>query len=332
MSRGRTGSPGPPPRPAAPWTSRPRGRAGGFHAAHVRLDRRLPRVPRSDRPRPRGGRRGPPGLLDSARVAEVTAESTGHLTEVAVNVGDAVEAGQVLARLQSQDAELTVRAAELEVEGQKAVLDVLRRRIDSGQATAQARAQEVERIRRLVENGRGTDDELARAQEAFAEARSLVEIARAELQREQIHGRRLEIAWVEGARVRARTDDHSRPADGRRRRGPLRAGRHGPRVRDARGHDRRREPPARGRPGTSRGAARLGSGPGRGGRSRADGAHAGGAGGTAGPSCSTPRPRPRPPTWPSARAAASRRACRQAWRCGSACRRRSPPADPGRQM
>jgi HlyD family secretion protein len=62
------------------------------------------------------------GRLVPARWAELTSGASGKVEEITVAVGDVVEEGQVLARLEVEDLSLDVRIAELDVVVQKARL------------------------------------------------------------------------------------------------------------------------------------------------------------------------------------------------------------------
>jgi HlyD family secretion protein len=68
---------------------------------------------------------GATGAVSPERQTPLTFETPGRVAEVLVRPGDRVTAGQVLARLDTADIEMAVRAAELAVESQRAAYDAL---------------------------------------------------------------------------------------------------------------------------------------------------------------------------------------------------------------
>lgn len=134
------------------------------------------------------------GVVVPARTIHVLAQRTGVLTETGVDVGDVVEAGQLLARIDPRDAELEVRAAEIELSAQQ-----LTAGIAQGHAawceTALAQAQEdLLRVQAAVRASATGRDVLGQAKLAVAEARSAVEIARLESRREELAVKQCEVA------------------------------------------------------------------------------------------------------------------------------------------
>ncbi len=66
------------------------------------------------------------GSLEPIREIDLSFEVSGKVAEVLVDIGDTVKAGQVLARLDTSDLELSVRQAELSLQSAQAQLDSLK--------------------------------------------------------------------------------------------------------------------------------------------------------------------------------------------------------------
>jgi multidrug resistance efflux pump len=86
------------------------------------------------------------GAVHPASEVRTTAESTGTVSEIFVKVGDKVQEGQQLLRMDDREAQLTVKQAGVELEAAKAKLDKFRLRL----ADADARVAIAQRQEQLV--------------------------------------------------------------------------------------------------------------------------------------------------------------------------------------
>ena len=73
---------------------------------------------------PQSGGRAFPGQAEANEEAELSFQVGGSLIEVSANVGDTVKKGQVLAKLDPQDFEVRLRAAEGELSSAQANLQI----------------------------------------------------------------------------------------------------------------------------------------------------------------------------------------------------------------
>ncbi len=73
---------------------------------------------------PDSGRRAFPGQAEANEEADLSFRLAGSLTELSANIGDTVKKGQVLAKLDPQDFEVRLRAAEEELRAGRANLDI----------------------------------------------------------------------------------------------------------------------------------------------------------------------------------------------------------------
>lgn len=126
------------------------------------------------------------GAAKASMESELSFRVAGRLQRIAVKVGDAVRAGQLIAELDSKDYDLQVQEAEAALE----------------QAQAQARntASSYERVRALYENRNASRNDLDAARAADESAKAAVESAtkRLELARSQLSYTKL-TAPVDGA-------------------------------------------------------------------------------------------------------------------------------------
>ena len=76
---------------------------------------------------PQSGGRAFPGQAEANEEAELSFQVGGSLIEVSANVGDTVKKGQVLAKLDPQDFEVRLRAAEGELSSASQPRDCERR-------------------------------------------------------------------------------------------------------------------------------------------------------------------------------------------------------------
>jgi RND family efflux transporter MFP subunit len=98
---------------------------------------------------PESGRRAFPGQAEANEEAELSFQVGGSLIEVSANVGDTAKKGQVLAKLDPQDFEVRLRAAEGE--------------LSSAQANLQIANVELTRLQSLVKSKAAPEKDLDRA-------------------------------------------------------------------------------------------------------------------------------------------------------------------------
>ncbi|MBI2841124.1 MAG: efflux RND transporter periplasmic adaptor subunit [Acidobacteria bacterium] len=127
------------------------------------------------------------GYVTPRRKATVAAKITGRVMEMLVDEGMAVEAGQVLARL--DDAELR---AQLEVE--RANREVAARAVDEAEVTRADAERTLWRARELREKGFATQEDLDRASTALDASRARLALSR---QQHQAASRRVELTETE---------------------------------------------------------------------------------------------------------------------------------------
>ena len=114
------------------------------------------------------------GYVTARRAATVSSKVTGKVVEVLVEEGMKVEAGQVLARLDSVNAQVSLRLSEAQLESARQALKETKANLDQAQ-------REFERLKKLAENKIASASDVDRAEAA---AKSLV--ARLEHQQSQI--------------------------------------------------------------------------------------------------------------------------------------------------
>lgn len=156
------------------------------------------------------------GTVEATEVT-VAARVQGELISVAVNEGDRVEKGEVLAQIDREELELQLRVAEQRLEASRAQLDLLlagARSEDLRQAQAQAEQarqalelarKSYERVERLSETGSATPSELDRAQTEFEQARSRVAAAEAQVEKLQSMARPEEVRVARAHAAQAQT-------------------------------------------------------------------------------------------------------------------------------
>jgi RND family efflux transporter MFP subunit len=122
------------------------------------------------------------GSVRARRSATVAAQEPGLVAEIALEAGDAVKAGQVLARLDDELARLDLRRAEAEAASAQATIDRARAELDDA-------ASELSRLEQLDQRGSSSVGELDRARNAervaqaeLAEAEATLATRRAELE------------------------------------------------------------------------------------------------------------------------------------------------------
>jgi len=119
-------------------------------------------------------RREVTGELRAQKRSLVAAEESGLVVEVAVEEGDEVDAGQMLARLDR-------RTAELELVRRKAVVRIEEGKLHERQVEFEQAARDLRRIEGLVEKNSATQSELEDAQSEVDAWRARIEQAEAEV-------------------------------------------------------------------------------------------------------------------------------------------------------
>lgn len=100
------------------------------------------------------------GYLTASRRATVSSETTGRLAEVLVEEGDRVRKGELVARLDSRDAQLQVKLAQAQLESAK--LLAVRQRVDIAEAR-----EHLARVRALHAQKFVSDDQVKAAEYAL---------------------------------------------------------------------------------------------------------------------------------------------------------------------
>jgi RND family efflux transporter MFP subunit len=103
---------------------------------------------------PKSGRRAFPGQAEANEEADLSFRLAGSLIELSANIGDTVKKGQVLAKLDPQDFEVRLRAAEEELRAARANLDIANIELARQEALLKSKAtpqKDVERAAALVE-------------------------------------------------------------------------------------------------------------------------------------------------------------------------------------
>jgi len=111
--------------------------------------------------------------VDLTDQVEVPAPIEGQLVEVAVQPGDEVEKGQLLARLDKVSAELAYLVARAESQ-------VARARVSEAEASVQRASRSLERTNRLAEKGLASASSLEAARSEMSSTRAALQAARAE--------------------------------------------------------------------------------------------------------------------------------------------------------
>ena len=131
------------------------------------------------------------GYIVARRRATVSAEITGRITEILVEEGMQIEAGQIVARLDDALARADLRLAQAQVAGARA--DVARAEAELAEA------------RRVLGRTETLNLENYSSEAAFTRAQADVDMAAATLARAQAD---LELALAQADRARERVDDH----------------------------------------------------------------------------------------------------------------------------
>ena len=104
---------------------------------------------------PESGGRAFPGQAEANEEAELSFRVGGSLIEVSANVGDTVKKGQVLAKLDPQDFEVRLRAAEAELSSARANLEIANVELSRQQSLVKSNAaaqKDLDRAAALVES------------------------------------------------------------------------------------------------------------------------------------------------------------------------------------
>jgi RND family efflux transporter MFP subunit len=112
--------------------------------------------------------------LEAFEEADLFAKISGYLTEVRVDIGDHVKAGQVLAVISVPEVEKELAEAKAQLDAKQQMLETARRQVDHNKADLALQAITLKRQETLAK-GRAITDQ------ALDEARSKAEIARADL-------------------------------------------------------------------------------------------------------------------------------------------------------
>lgn len=133
------------------------------------------------------GRRAYSAALEARALVTIAPKVAGTITSLPVDLGDTVERGQVIARLDGD--EFAQAAAQAEAE-----LEVVRAQLAEAQSAAEIAARELERAENLHRRGIASDADLDRARAADLAARSAVAVAQAQAARAR--------AALQGAQIR----------------------------------------------------------------------------------------------------------------------------------
>ena len=101
---------------------------------------------------------------------DIATKFTGRIAEVLVDEGDTVSAGQVVARMDTRDLEMSLHKAEAQVLGAERMLDEARASVEQRKAQAKLARQELDRASFLFRKGYGTEQllDLRRQEDAVA--------------------------------------------------------------------------------------------------------------------------------------------------------------------
>lgn len=130
------------------------------------------------------------GYVVAARRAALSADTPGRIVELHVEEGSVVEAGELVARLFSDEYEAALRRAEAELRALDATLARIAKEVD-------ARAVDVESAKRLV----------AEAEARVTEAAATVDEADARLELARANDRRAQALYTEGVETEMRRDE-----------------------------------------------------------------------------------------------------------------------------
>lgn len=104
------------------------------------------------------------GTIEPEKTVNISAQSMGRVTRLAVNEGDRVKAGQFLLQIDAVIAEAAVRRDEAAVAGARTALDQSRVSLQSGRASLDLARQDLKRQEELSAAGLTTREALERAQ------------------------------------------------------------------------------------------------------------------------------------------------------------------------
>ncbi|MEO8679732.1 MAG: efflux RND transporter periplasmic adaptor subunit [Vicinamibacterales bacterium] len=104
------------------------------------------------------------GKIDPKKTVNISAQSMGRVTRLAVNEGDRVKAGQFLLQIDAVNAEAAVRRDEAAVAGARTGLDQSKASLLSAQASLESARQALKRQRELNASGLTTKETLERAE------------------------------------------------------------------------------------------------------------------------------------------------------------------------
>lgn len=138
---------------------------------------------------------------------------SGVVEDILVLEGDRVEAGQVVARLISEDAELALQRAQAELAEHEAEAARARAAVASAEARQEELRDEVDRASDLIEVGGVTEGQYARLQHRLRSQESDVEAARASAQQHEAAAQRQRVT-VEQAELDLRRTIIRAPVDG----------------------------------------------------------------------------------------------------------------------
>lgn len=155
-----------------------------------------------------------PGWIEPDPYAvTVQAMVSGVVKEILVLEGDRVEAGQVVARLIADDAELAVRLAQAELAEREAEVAMARSAIASAESRLEELLDESDRAGELVKVGGLTEGQYARLQHRLRSQESDVEAARAAARQHEAAAERQRVA-VEQAELDLQRTVIRAPVDG----------------------------------------------------------------------------------------------------------------------
>ncbi len=124
------------------------------------------------------------GRIEADQI-DIDTKFAGRLAQLLVDEGDMVKAGEVVARMDTQDLETSLRRAEAQAQQAHKVIDEANAAVAQQQAQVKLAQQELERTQYLVQRGNATKELLDQRQQQLASANALLNAANARVSQAQ---------------------------------------------------------------------------------------------------------------------------------------------------